>query len=202
MKNALYGLNETINVKITKKPFLVVNFHQDFDDAINKFVNIGLQPQDLITLMVNSCDDYSVKKVLRHVLKELLSIEVKKSVSLEELSKLTNEKKKPVAIITNAAVAQHLQDSHLYVNETLASFNEKSINTVYLCGKFNDINHYVDDNIKWDDNRIIFLFENFYNFKVSEKTLGNVRQVETINIETTTYLTTNKINAEIYSFTI
>lgn len=183
-KEQCVGLNESIIVDVNKKPDYYVNFDISSGLAINisDAFNIDVEAE-VMNAMISEVN-YTLSK---NALNKMFSTDTQTYTEFDDLVDIHKiccvKKNKPVAIITNGHVGTHLQDQPFYTNEMFSDEKTKNITNglPYLVGEFNDVKHFVDPNMRWDDDRICLLFNNFYNFKLyvsDDSVLAFVKQVK------------------------
>lgn len=183
-KEQFVGLNESIIVDVNKKPDYHVNFDTSSGLAIADAFNIDIEAEaEVMTHMISEVN-YTLSK---NALNKMFSTDTQTYTEFEDLIDIHKiccvKKNKPVAIITNAKVGTHLQDQPFYTNEMFIDKNSKSIisGLPHLVGEYNDVKHFVDPIMRWNDDRICLLFNNFYNFKLyvsDDSVLAFVKQVK------------------------
>ena len=100
--------------------------------------------------------------------------------------------------ITNVQTATMLQDHPSFVHTYL---NSEYGNSFYKLGKFNKVSIYVDANMIWDDNKICYISDDFYNFNVLSIDII-AESTYTPKYKITLFYTENPKNNEVYNLTL
>ena len=189
----MYGVNPLIKVKSKGKPTQTVTLQSNGLSALEMH---NIHPADIIVMMQNQCHNTALTWIHKHISQILFAGEPEVLSSIKDIHNLLKNKKgKPLAIITNLAVGAEIQDLPFYQTQMFNQDNCGEVLSARLAGQYHDVDHFIDPFMKWGDNRIILLFNNFYNFNIIPDTIKN----QTLSVNHKIYIKQNKPKYKLYS---